>query len=79
MLNEKLNTKCDEAYEIFNDKIDKRLDFALNNTRLIQSLNDRIHENTEYSISNRVKIDKQKREIKKYRSRIDNIAVFMVI
>ena len=80
MLNEKLNTKCDEAYEIFNDKIDKRLDLALHNTRLIQPLSGRIHENAKYSMNNRIQIDKQKREteelkteIKKHRSRIDSL------
>ena len=82
VLNEKLNTKCDEAYEIFNDKIDKRLDFALNNTKLMQPLYDRIYENANCSMHNQVKIDKQKREIeelkteiKKHRSRIDILDV----
>ena len=74
VLNEKLNTKCDEAYEIFNDKIDKRLDLALNNTRLMQPLSDRIHENAKYSMSNRVKIDKQKREIEELKTEIKNYA-----
>ena len=82
VLNEKLNTKCDVAYEIFNDKIDKKLDFALNNTSFIQPLYDRIHENADCSIQNQIKIDKQKSEIeelkteiKKHRNRIDSLDV----
>lgn len=70
VLNEKLNTKCDEAYETFNDKIDKRLDLALNNTRLIQPLFDRIHENAKHGMNNQVKIDKQKREIEELKTEI---------